>query len=337
MSPKVQPLDVWRGTELPLDAVKMESFVVESPVQINIMDWIGSEFAHRHRCQVWKRQVSDLAGCQAWGDPQPLAALVHLSSDKVPVLSLIEELEGKGWTGVRRQLEHNNLPPLLYDARKPCRPYLQSLLAIKYIFEHGCTKFRSGLSGAHYKLLLKDGKADLDAMTAADCQACLKRMHGDVPVIDDLAAFPVDRGEDRPALEDRAAEDAEVVADPLPAIVDDIDGDDGLDEAGAGDIDGDEGPPEITQVCGAVLRDESRAQANGTWTEGWRITCPVHGLPCSKYRSRALLTERLGRNAAVYYLGAWVQGAAGRDLPTHFRWKPTIDAMRNFMRHPDCP
>ena len=127
--------------------------------------------------------------------------------------------------------------------------------------------------------------------------------------------------------------------EPPLAIADaagELDGDCGSSADADEEIDGD-GPPPITHVSGAVLNTESRVNGSGAWVEGWRITCPVHGRPCTKYRAKTLRTEHEGSNAAIFFLGAWIHGAAESTAATHSAWSPSVAEIHAYMCHPDCP
>ena len=336
---EVQQYEVWRSQELPMDPQMLEAFVVEDPQQVNIMDWIGYDFADRHRCRQWSPQLSDLDGCKAFASPALLRPLVPLCSEKVPVLSLVEELEALGWVAVLRVVEHRNLPPKVYDSRSVSRPYLQCLLANTHLVEHGAVCFCSRLSQAHYRLLLKAPATDIGKLSSAQCSAMLKELAGNDLQIAALQVLPT---EQMPlAIADLASGlDGDGGPDEPPlAIVDaagELDGDCGSSADADEEIDGD-GPLPITHVSGAVLHTESRITRTGTWAEGWRITCPLHGRGCNKYRAKHLRTEHEGSHAAIYYLGAWIHGAAERTAATHSGWSPSVAEIHAYMLHPDCP
>ena len=74
------------------------------------------------------------------------------------------------------------------------------------------------------------------------------------------------------------------------------------------DIDGDEEEAFVwpVSICGAAITHEDRWTPAGVYQQGFRIVCPIYGLPCRTYRSRHLDSDVYGRLAPIFFLGAWV-------------------------------
>ena len=114
----------------------------------------------------------------------------------MPILSLIDAVEEKGFTGVSRIVEHRksrSRGAKLWDTRTPSRPYLQAVLASSWLFQQGCRCFRSQKSQAYYKLLLRKPTCDALDLSAADCAGrlrALEELDGAAPDIPVLAVMP---------------------------------------------------------------------------------------------------------------------------------------------------
>ena len=331
----LQKLEVWRVADLPLEPGHLEAFYLADSCRQDILDIIGPEFAGRERCKVWQPVPSDLDGCKAFSSPAPLRTEVKLSSDRVPLLTLIEEVRAQAFAPVPRLVERKEGMVKVHDQREPSRTYLQAVLASSWLWANGAVFFLSKKPAAYYNVLLADPKADLAGKTAAECGNMLKTMKRcDIEALEHIpAARPAavvagdvdgDDGADMPLpdMPPPAAEAAIAAAD-----------DDALPEA----VDGDAIAPWPTHVCGAKIVREDRVTPTGLYTEGVRISCPYHGRPCNKYRSRHLRQDREGRLAAVFFLGAWCKGADVRSAQEHQRWNPSIAEVHEFMLGPECP
>ena len=329
----LQKYEMWRGAELPPEPVKLDAFVLEAPGRVDILDYVGKLFAGREKCRVWSPTISDLEGCVAFENPQRLRPAQAVSSDTVPLLALMDEAERQGFVGMARLVEHTPAAPKVFDNRTPSRPYMQAVLASNWLYENGCAVFRSRKTNGYYKLLLKDPAADIAKLSGAEIAARLKSLE-DQPV--HIAALDVVPALGAPAVlalddHDEAIEGDVAIADvdPLP-----------LEDAPAliEHEDADEGAVVWpTHVCGVKLQQENRVTAGGVYTEGFRVICPRHGAACKKYRARHLRVAQDGIFASIYFLGAWIKGAADYDAESHQPWSPAVADIHSFMLSDDCP
>ena len=329
----VQQLEIWRGPGYQREPLELETFTVESTGRVDFLDWMGSAWANRERCRLWKPKVSDLEGCRCYDSPRKLQVELPLSSPRVPVLTLLDALTEKEYVGVMRKHEHMPGGASIFDARRPSRAYLQVVLASEWLFAQGTVVFMSQKSKSYYCLLLKDPTADAEGMSVAECATKVKDLEGLDVRIDVLEAGHVGAV-------------AVPAAPPLPAppllppalpLLDEgvVPADEAAEEAIDGDGDDDDIWPAF--VLGARVVSEDRATPGGVWNEGLRVTCPTHGPGCRKFRSKHLRQEVDGRKAALYYLGAWVRGAEGRSAKEHAAFNPRVGEIHAFMASPDCP
>ena len=339
----LQRFELWLGCPLGDEPSELEGFVVESPIREDLVTIIGGNYMCREKCRKWELALSDVYGWQkAFTKPARLSADVHLSSAIVPVLSLLDQVLTDGFIGVGRRCEHRPEGLKVFNNRTPSRYYLQCIVASNWLWAQGCKFFMSHGAKAYYQLLLRDPSAPVNDMSTAQCVERLKTLGSSNTEVEALAVLP-------PAREVGvlAAEDA-------------IDGDDGeamLIEDGGGataiedevpidrpesrspSVDGDDGEdlfkwPEY--VCGVKLHHEDRVTPRGDWTEGLRVTCPIHGAVCRKFRSKHLRTMQDGRLAAVFYLGGWLKGSEGRTAAQHHKWNPSVADVHAFMLSEDC-
>ena len=338
----VHKFDLWRGSGVEGEPDVLEAFSVESPLRVDIMGWIGHDFARREKCRQWEPALSDVEGCQKYHNPQRLRVQVQLSSSTVPILALIDELEAKGYDPVSRRVDRRPAGLKRFDNRSPSRLYLQAAIASEWLWSQGCMSFLSGKTAVYYSLLLKDPSAPIHELTTDQLRDLLKGVETVKRDIAELDVVPAARAAPLAPLEDEAVDGDDGGgggACDLPHVSEDEGQPDDDDDEPAEGIDGDAGHALAwpTHVMGAMLHDEDRVTPSGQFAAGFRIICPVHGMPCRKFRSKHLRVEQDGRWAPVYFLGAWVQGASTRSQSEHGTWTPSVADIRNFMLSPDCP
>lgn len=177
----VLPWEVWRLPVGDLDVQELEIFNLENTSDFEFVNVFSQDGFDRTQVKVWTASRSDIEGCVNLSKPVVVAPTVPLSSDKVSVLSLVDALRAKGFTGVSRQVKHERGGPLIYDDRSIIkrRNYLQCVLAQEEIFnEPAVASFKSGLTAAFYLLLLKSPKDIRPGMTGRDCLKRLKELQG---------------------------------------------------------------------------------------------------------------------------------------------------------------
>ena len=110
-----------------------EVYVYAEPCSIDLLAVCGVQTNVRDHIYTWTPVASDVAGCISLTGPQVMKCQVQLSSPKVPVLCLLDALNGLGYVSVNQKMEHTKRAPLQYDGRKPLskRFYFQCVLALE--------------------------------------------------------------------------------------------------------------------------------------------------------------------------------------------------------------
>ena len=102
----------------------------------------------------------------------------------------------------------------------------------------------------------------------------------------------------------------------------------------AGSVDAEDGlPTKIpTEIDGQPCHEEKHKH-NGDI--GIRVVCGVHGPQCRKFRTLRRDVDRLGPNAATYFLGAWLAKAKTHTLTlkqhTHKSNNPTVGEIKAYI------
>ena len=85
----------------------------------------------------------------------------------------------------------------------------------------------------------------------------------------------------------------------------------GMDEDFADDI--------PTHICGRLVK---RGKHRDTGDEGLRISCPIHGSNCRKFRSLTKCVDEHGPLAPVYFLHCWAKNLVEKSMGEHAKWNP---------------
>ena len=85
-------------------------------------------------------------------------------------------------------------------------------------------------------------------------------------------------------------------------------------------------------IAGSRLVAEDKVGRHGALHRGFRVACSFHGWPCRKFRSIAKHTDRYGPRACLYFLGAWLEGAASHPAGSHTGWEPSAAQIRAFIQ-----
>jgi hypothetical protein len=269
----------------------------------------------------------------------------------VPVLSLLDALEEKGWRGRSAMVwhEHGALARV-YDDRNIVakRCYLQAVLAQDSLFAKGVRRFGSGKTAVYYKWLLRSPGALDEALTTAELSSLVVaadesrapalpslsvlakpgRALTRLRVVDDPevdggapgeclgdapAAEPEDAAE---AVEDKAKSSSSSSSDSSSSSSSSS----GAVVGGAELVDGgaaEEAPFVFPDVLEGALVMHERAGEAGS---GFRVRCPHHG--CRAFRGAHMDSEAFGRMAPIYFLGAWLKEGAAMDPAAHRKWRP---------------
>ena len=309
-------------------------FVFSGPQRVDLLQIMGTDPTIRSEIKTWQCKASDVEGCMCLHTPATLQVSTSLSSARIPVFCLLDELAAQGWTGVDRLVAHSPDSPLEFDIRR-ChqkRWYYQVLLALKTLWSCGIEPFNSGQSSGFYELLLVSKKTVDRRLKAKVIRRMVQECKGTAGALVSLDRAP--------------APPKPVAAAVVPELPDmDIEGDDGGpgpvadiegDIAGDLDIEGDEilerPPADPIDIAGvdevpadfvpARIEGQPVRFVRGRNAGGWRyhdrmsITCPHHA-GCSRSRSLELDKDVFGPRAAALFLGCWARGGAGVSPGDH--------------------
>jgi hypothetical protein len=106
---------------------------------MNIFDIFPPHVEERATFLAWEQADSDVDGCIELRQPMPLQCTLALSSPKIPVLCLIDELERREFVPCQKLVLHKQRSGKFYDNRNISkkRNYLQCVLAMRDIFAIG--------------------------------------------------------------------------------------------------------------------------------------------------------------------------------------------------------
>lgn len=307
---------------------------------------------NRAGIRIWDSVRSDVAGCEAWVNPQPLVFQGDLLRADCPALALVDRLRELDYVGRDLKQLHSKRSGLYYDTRNVSKrtPYLQCLLARDQLFAKGAPNFTSVESNAFFKLLLRSPSDVRSKMTALQCKSKLLQLGDSLP----LAAEAPKRLPLRDVDGDSGDDDVTAtrpkkcvrVAAPLADIgAPEVSGDDiplegiarssssSSDSNSASGVSGDgDTAPDFSQfpafIGGVRVRREQHATKKD-W--GLRVTCPVHGGKCKRFRSLGLDVEVYGVTAPIHYLSTWLAGGRGMDANAHRKRYPSRKAIRNHL------
>ena len=88
----VQPLEVWRGSELNADSTEMSCVAVSGPQDVDLLKLCSSDTEHRELLLQVFQTDSDLEGCICLSNFSPLVPSCALHDDNIPVICLLDEL-----------------------------------------------------------------------------------------------------------------------------------------------------------------------------------------------------------------------------------------------------
>ena len=364
----VQPLEIWRPPALSKDdppPPALEVFVLQDPCTVDVLRLLGGNIMERELWRIWQKRSSDIDGCWCLHSPAKLATKEKLTSDTVPVLALLDELQTAGWSGQPCRTQHTVTAPKLFDHRNSFgkRWYFQCLLSLEDIIGRSVSEdgFHSCGPQAYYKLLLKSTSIVEPGLPAKEYQKMLAKLTGD-----SLRAARLERranpAQGNPSKKakvatagrttgDDCSSNGSIVGDGSPRCKSHRDNSSSSSSAestssssSSSSFSLQAGTREETPgaalanlprgVLGAEIK-YVRRRVLGTWTFASRILVrccnPEHAaLGCEKSRSTRLMTDRFGEMAPVIFLGAWLSQAFTMSAEKHCKYKPTTADMCKF-------
>ena len=148
MTVRVQPLETWEGKVT--DHTRVETFKVEEPVKLDILELVGHDPAERRHIKLWSTAVSAVDGCLSLVDPREAIPPGSLKSGNVPLLCLVDALVEDGWVGETATQAHGAATPRKFDSRvlasMKARLYFQALLGLEDLLAAGAFEFTSEAS-----------------------------------------------------------------------------------------------------------------------------------------------------------------------------------------------
>ena len=346
----VQSFEVVNHQDLPLDPKQLDIFIVDDPVCINLEALLSTLQPVRSSIRIWAdQQLSDIEGCISLESPTFAKPLSALSDPSVPILALVDAMDEAGWVGTPKQVRHSALSGLIYDNRKlgTKRAYLQCALGSKTLFDKGQVDFKSQQSAAYYLAVMRDPGNIKPGLAAKDYQAVTK----DKSLVLALPSPVAPKRRPLPAITDGMEHD---FSNALP--IRDCRLDHQYDHQGEAsrassasksssstsssssssssspsgavmEHDMDVGIPDI--ICGMKVKHEMHKQSGDA---GIRLSCPVHGHLCRKFKSLRKNVSKYGPLAAAYALGAWAQNPDSKPYGEHARWEPSHSDIKAFIQ-----
>ena len=168
----VQPWQVWHSPTVGSSHHERSIFMVEEPILLDIVSLLGTSL--ESRCQIfeWTQSgESDVFGCLRLHSPRLARLPMTLKSPFVPVLSLLDALNERGFSPILALCEHSDEQTQRYDFRSVMtkRSYYQCVLFRSDLARRGNGVFTSGRSQAYYQLLLSSATAVPANLTALEC------------------------------------------------------------------------------------------------------------------------------------------------------------------------
>ena len=356
MTVAVQPLDRWLaidGDLSCLDSVDVFMFEDEVPHDLDIGK---CEPDQRSKCLEWSTGESSIEGCIALRNPHPLRppAEWDLMYKRLPALCLRDALTARHWTSRAKLAEHSPTSDLVFDSRKPIsnKHYFRCLIVCNDLWDAGVPSFKSGRSPTYYQYLLRYRRLSparksmrvlkeemaRDEAAPEDCYSDIARVQP-LPAADVPVPLPYDEDigyEEPPRLPDvdLMPPEVEAPAVPLPPPADPP-----VDEEVAPDVgapaaaapvelfrdEADRWPPTLEGF--ALKRIAGRRGDDRMQHTRLSVTCPCC---CTVSRSTHLQTDTMGPNAALCFLGAWIEQFGHKDPEVHRTWRPSIAEQRSY-------
>ena len=336
-----------------IDEDILDVFVVEDPEKLDLVHICGTDPSIRGAILRRERQESDVEGCIALVNGQPIEPGVPLGSPRIPILSLLDALEHNGFEPEQHVVTHSNGGRKAYDARDPMgkRAYYQCVIAGSQLFQKGAQPYKSNRPQAFYKLLLRDQAKAEAKLKAIECEKLVWAAERSVK-LDALEArapkrprveLPVVPGEDVQVEEEEEVfvggreEVPAPLAPPSPAVAPLAPPSPAGSSSSSSPSSSREEeevyagprpvvPPYPEMIRGVQVRPRFKTNTN-KW--GIEVTCPHHD-NCRKFRTLDLNTDIFGHRAAEYFLGAWLMTPNPPNGKPHKRWFPARNDVREY-------
>ena len=208
-----QPLHIWRHADLRQLPETLTTFVVHDPVKVDIITAIGLAPDSRKGVLAWKAQQSDVEDCIELHNKELLLERpMDLVSAGVPVLSLLDDMHARGFSGIDEVVHHT--PAVRhYDRRRASarRPYFQCILHMEALAKKGVVEFHSGGSNPYFEALLRGKHKVRPGLAAIEYRRMLAFEAGDELA---LASLGIRRESDRTLATPKAGAKAKALQQP---------------------------------------------------------------------------------------------------------------------------
>ena len=322
---------------------------------------------NRGKIRVWEAATSTLESCVGFCSPHELLSNAPMLSPGVPTLCVLDELKKMGYKGVEQCVWHIPGRTIKkFDVRNAASKkfYFQCVLHQKALLKTA-KAFHSEGHQTFYRWLLKDPAGAVQRLSAAECKRKMRSLeagpedmyHGlteaqDVHTEED--AIEIDAGEADaapPPVPSKSRKRALNHPGPIQGpstSTSRIGGEDSPVRSDA-EIEADTGiapsePQEhFSRGCVSVSTPQPRPpwlpltilgvplvyepKKPGHYEARIRVTCPVHE-NCSKSRSLSLGQASFGRQAAVGFIGAWLNRPDEHGI---LRWNARASDVRSFL------
>ena len=346
----IQPFEVWAPPEDPREPVpELQIYVAGAPTNIDLLEACRADRRLLQHMRQWQKGPSDVEGCFLLSNPALLQPPLPLSSPKIPVLTLMEELLRLGAVEVRKKVSQKPGEALVQvDVRRlpSKRYYLQCLLAREELFGRGLLEIPSTAMQKAYLCCLRSERLDafnwagegqshdeaLKKLGEGETTCVALRKPQEARGLPGLLAAPPPRAihgdseeEAPPMLVDAASSSSSTSSSgssgsSSSASSSDSESSGGIGPSGAASS----GMPAPKVVLGRTLTLE---QHRGR--PGYRVTCPYHA-GCKLFRTIGLWGDDLGPQAAEWYLATWLAAGEDEAFPNHKEYKPTLPQVRDY-------
>ena len=317
--------------------------MVEDPEKVDLVSICGTDPSIRGAILRRERQESDVEGCIALVNGQPLGPGIPFGSPCIPIMSLLDALADKGFEPEQHLLTHSIGCRKAYDARNPHakRAYFQRLIAGDQLFQKGD---KSNRSQAFYKLLLRDPAKAEAKLKAQECEKLVSAAERSVK-LDALEAAPKRPRLELPLAPREGVEDEEEevsvggreeAAAPTPAFSPGVVSEGEPSSSSSSPSSGEEEevytgdrpdvPPYPEMIQGVRVRPPFKTTTN-KW--GIEVTCPHHA-NCRRFRALDLHTDVFGHRASELHLALWLTTPNPPNGKRHNRWFPTRAEIRAY-------
>ena len=113
----ILPFGVWRRGEMGLAPTELHVFNASDAIDVDMLAWCGTCPARRNQLRAWGQAESGIEGCSRLVGGAVLSPPFGLYDKRIPVLTLLDALHGKGYVGQDSLMFHSEDSDLVYHSR----------------------------------------------------------------------------------------------------------------------------------------------------------------------------------------------------------------------------